>query len=188
MKTEFSRAPLHVSCSSLGRLRVAVLLNVGRHASSVDDLCLMDIKEAIPAAAPRYPAMKMPRANGERVVEGARHLAPFLGDRMRASRFLDQSVFLRELLPQDLKVAINQLTRDEAMKVARFLALVVGKAHAKQLDASTRERWRVELQRNRSKTLDTPSWLWASIVELVSRHERGYLEHCRRYAMDSATR
>jgi uncharacterized protein (DUF2252 family) len=175
-------------CSSLGRLRVAVLLDVGRDASSGNDLCLMDIKEAVQAAAPRYPAVKMPRDNGERVVAGACHLAPFLGERMRASRFLDRSVFLRELLPQDLKVEINRLTRDEAKKVARFLVRVVGKAHARQMDASTRESWRVELQRNRSKTLDAPSWLWASIVELVSRHERGYLEHCRRYAMDSATR
>lgn len=175
-------------CSSLGRLRVAVLLDVGRDSSSGDDLCLMDIKEAIQAAAPRYPAVKMPRDNGERVVEGARHLAPFLGERMRASRFLDRPVFVRELLPQDLKVEINQLTREEAMKVARFLALVVGKAHARQMDASTRASWRAELQRNRSKTLDAPTWLWTSIVELVSRHERGYLEHCRRYAMDSATR
>jgi uncharacterized protein (DUF2252 family) len=175
-------------CSSLGRLRVAVLLDVGRDSSRGDDLCLIDIKEAIQAAAPRYPAVRMPRDNGQRIVEGARHLAPFLGERMRASRFLDRSVFLRELLPQDLKVEINQLARDEAMKVARFLALVVGKAHAMQMDASTRESWRVELQCNRSKTLDAPSWLWASIVELVSRHERGYLEHCRRYAMDSATR
>ncbi|MCG5076549.1 DUF2252 domain-containing protein [Paraburkholderia tagetis] len=175
-------------CSSLGRLRVAVLLDVGRGSSSGDDLCLMDIKEAIQAAAPRYPAVRMPRDNGERIVEGARHLAPFLGERMRASRFLDRSVFLRELLPQDLKVEINQLTHDEAMKVARFLALVVGKAHARQMDGSTRESWQRELQRNRSKKLDAPTWLWTSIVELVSRHERGYLEHCRRYAMDSATR
>lgn len=121
-------------CSLLGRLRVAVLLDVGRDSSSGNDLCLMDIKEAIRAAAPRYPAVKMPRDNGER---------------MRASRFLDRSVFLRELLPQDLKVEINRRTRDEAMKVARFLALVVGRAHARQMDASTRASWRVELQRNR---------------------------------------
>ncbi|NTX26991.1 DUF2252 domain-containing protein [Burkholderia pyrrocinia] len=175
-------------CSSLGRLRVAVLLDIGHESSSGNDLCLMDVKEAIQAAAPRYPSVKMPRDNGARVVEGAHHLAPFLGDRMRASHFLGRSVFLRELLPQDLKVEINQLTRDEAMKVARFLALVVGNAHARQMDASTRENWRVELQRNRSKALDAPSWLWASIVELVSRHERGYLEHCRRYATAFATR
>ncbi|MGF6918677.1 hypothetical protein OKW28_002850 [Paraburkholderia sp. 40] len=38
--------------------------------------------------------------------------------------------------------------------------------------------------RNRSKTLDAPDWLRTSTVELVSSHEAGYLEHCRRYAME----
>ena len=44
----------------------------------------MDIKEAVQAAAPRYPRVRMPRDNAERVVEGARHLAPNLGQRMLA--------------------------------------------------------------------------------------------------------
>src|ERR1700676_2376779 len=39
-------------CSSLGRLRYAVLLGVGK-ARRPDDFCLIDIKEAIPATAPR---------------------------------------------------------------------------------------------------------------------------------------
>jgi uncharacterized protein (DUF2252 family) len=175
-------------CSSLGRLRVAVLLGIDRNGGKDTDFCLMDVKEAIQAAAPRYPEVKMPRDNGKRVVEGARHLSPFIGERMLAAHFHDRSVFLRELLPQDLKVEINRLTQPEAVKIARFLAQVIGKAHSRQMDASTREYWKRELLRNRSKTLDAPSWLWTSVVELVSRHERGYLEHCRRYAMDPAAR
>ena len=69
------------------------------------------------------------------------------------------------------------------MKAARFLATVVGKAHARQMDAATRAAWSRELGRNRSKTLDAPSWLWSSIVELVAGHEAAYLDHCRRYAL-----
>ena len=42
-----------------------------------------------------------------------------------------------------------------------------------------------ELLRNRSKSLDTPNWLWSSVVELLADHERAYLEHCRRYARES---
>jgi uncharacterized protein (DUF2252 family) len=38
-------------CSSLGRLRYAVLLGVGK-ASHHDYFCLIDIKQAIAAAAP----------------------------------------------------------------------------------------------------------------------------------------
>ncbi len=177
-------------CSSLGRLRYAVLLDIDGGVIEGDDLCLIDIKEGVKAAAPRYVDQggdkRMPRDNAERVVEGARHLSPALGDRMRSARLGDQSVIIRELLPQDLKLTLEQLTQDETMKTARFLALVVGKAHARQMDKSERRAWLSELRKSRTKTLDAPSWLWTSIVELVSSHEAGYLEHCRRYALTPA--
>ena len=170
-------------CSSLGRLRFSALVQVGKSHKDAE-LCLIDLKEAVKAAAPRHKRAVMPRDNGRRVVEGARHLAPFLGDRMLSTRFLGHSVFLRELRPQDLKLEIDQLSREEAMVAARFLAGVVGKAHARQLDAQNRRKWAAELTRNRSKELDAPQWLWDSIVELASIHEAAYLQHCRRYAAD----
>jgi uncharacterized protein (DUF2252 family) len=173
-------------CSSLGRLRYAVLLDVDGGAVEGDDLCLIDIKEGLKAAAPRYPGQDMPRDNGERIVEGARHLTPALGERMRSARLNDRSVVIRELLPQDMKLTVEQLTQEEAMKAARFLAMVVGKAHARQMDKSGRRAWLTELRRARSKSLDAPSWLWNGIVALVSSHEAGYLEHCRRYALTPA--
>ena len=125
----------------------------------------------------------MPRDNTERVVEGARHLAPNLGQRMLAARFLDRAVFLRELLPQDLQLDMEHLNRDEATSAARYLAAVVGKAHARQMDSPTKKKWKDELRLRRTKTLDAPSWLWSSIVELLMSHEGEYLEHCRKYAM-----
>jgi uncharacterized protein (DUF2252 family) len=172
-------------CSSLGRLRFAVLLAVSVEKSGDGSLCLIDVEEAAQAAAPRQGKTKTPRDNAERVVEGARHLSPYLGERMGAERLLDRSVFVRELLPQDLKLEIDRLTREEAMKAARFLASVVGKAHARQLDPPTRRRWRTEVNRNWSKRLEAPSWLWSSIVGLVATHEAAYLEHCRRYALET---
>jgi uncharacterized protein (DUF2252 family) len=173
-------------CSSLGRLRYAVLLRVRSRKGKGSDYCLMDIKEAAQAAAPRAAGVKMPSDPGERVVEGARHLSPHLGKRMRAVKLMGKSAFVRELLPQDLKIEIEQLTRDEAMKVARFLAAIVGKAHSRQMDSDTRKRWQKDLQRNRSTSLDAPTWLWTSIVELLADHERAYLEHCRKYALELA--
>ena len=174
-------------CSSLGRLRFAVLLAVSDEKSEDGSLCLIDVKEAAQAAAPRHGKIKTPRDNAERVVEGARHLSPYLGERMAAEHLLDRSVFVRELLPQDLKMEIDRLTREDAMKAARFLASVVGKAHARQLDPPTRRKWRNEVNRNWSKRLDAPSWLWSSIVGLVANHEAAYLEHCRRYALETVT-
>jgi uncharacterized protein (DUF2252 family) len=167
-------------CSSLGRLRFAIVLGVGK--KSKRSLCLMDVKEATDAAAPSYRHTSMPKCNAERVVEGARHLAPHLGERMLATRLFGRSVFLRELLPQDLKLEIDRLTCDEAMEIGRYLASIVASAHGRQMDATARRAWRKELQRNRSKSLDAPSWLWSSVVALVASHEAAYLEHCRRFS------
>jgi uncharacterized protein (DUF2252 family) len=166
-------------CSSLGLLRIAALIGIG---AKKKQLALMDIKEAVSAAAPRYARQTMPKDQGARVVEGARHLSPFLGNRMASGQVAGRSVFVRELLPQDLKVEIDHLTVADAMRAASFLAGVVGKAHARQMDAETRRKWHNELERNRSKSLDAPSWLWSSVVSLVGSHEIAYLEHCRRYA------
>jgi uncharacterized protein (DUF2252 family) len=172
-------------CSSLGRLRMAVLLNVSTGKAKHDDFCLVDIKEATAAAAPRAAQANMPRDHAKRVVEGAKHLAPALGDRMLAGRLLDRPVVIRELMPQDLKLEIDRLSREEAVNSARYLAEVVGKAHARQMDAATRREFSRSFQRRKSATLDAPSWLWASVVELASTHEAAYLEHCRRFALAS---
>ena len=169
-------------CGSLGRLRYAVLVGVADSQSGDTDFCLMDIRGAVDPAAPAHADAPKLEDNARRVVEGARHIAPILGERMRATRLGDQPVFMRELLPQDLKLEIDHLTTKQAMKAARFLATVVGFAHARQMDSPTRAAWREELGFHRSKTLDAPSWLWSSVVELLARHERSYLEHCRRYA------
>ncbi len=170
-------------CSSLGRLRYAVLLRVGKGDRKDGGLCLIDMKEAGKAAAPRYADAAMPRDNAKRVVEGARKLSPYLGQRMMPITFLGRPIVVRELLPQDLKLEMDQLTREEAVQSARFLAGVVGRAHARQLDAKSQNQWRSELNRSRSKSLNAPSWLWTSVVDLISIHERAYLEHCRQYAL-----
>ena len=95
---------------------------------------------------------------------------------------MSKSIFVRELMPQDLKIEIETLTVPDAMKAASYLASVVGKAHARQMNRTTRDAWSKELQRHRWKTLDAPSWLWSSVVSLIGSHETAYLEHCRRYA------
>jgi uncharacterized protein (DUF2252 family) len=172
-------------CSSLGRLRCAALLNVSDGKRKRDEFCLIDIKEAGPAAAPRAEDAPMPTDNGQRVVEGARHLSPALGDRMMAGKMLGRSIVLRELMPQDLKLDIDRLSREEAVSSARYLAEVVGRAHARQMDGATRKDFNASLNVRKSAKLDAPSWLWTSVVELAATHEAAYLEHCRRYALAS---
>lgn len=165
-------------CSSLGSLRYAVLLGVGG-----DDFCIIDIKQAVRALAPRYQHVSMPRDNAGRVVEGARQMSPALGERMISERFMEHGVFIRELLPQDLKLELEQMSIQEAIRMSSYLAYVVGCAHARQMDDGTRKSWRNELKLTRSKSLASPAWLWKSVVQLMASHEAGYLDHCRKYAL-----
>jgi uncharacterized protein (DUF2252 family) len=169
-------------CSSLGLKRYAVLLRVGASDDPESKFCLLDVKQAMKPAAPRHKNCVMPWDNARRVVDGAIALAPNLGERMRSAVFMGTQVFVRELLPQDLKVEIETLKPTEAMEVASYLGNVVGSAHARQMDDDQRVVWMGTLQQHWSQTIDAPSWLWQSIVELVKEHEGAYLEHCRKFA------
>jgi uncharacterized protein (DUF2252 family) len=166
-------------CSSLGRLRYAVVVRIGAKGSKRAGYALIDIKEAMAPLAPIALGAHMPSDNAARVVEGARNLSPNLGDRMLAARLGDRSVVVRELLPQDLKLDIETLPQDEALAVGHFLGSIVGKAHARQLDDASLQSWAVEMGQNRPASLDAPSWLWAMLVELSGAHESAYLDHCR---------
>ena len=94
-------------------------------------------------------------------------------------------MLIRELAPQDLKLEIENFTETEAIKTSKYLAMIVGRAHSRQLSRDARKEWQSDLQKARSKSLDAPSWLWSSIVSLLMSHEGGYLEHCRRYALNA---
>jgi len=173
-------------CSSLGKLRFAALVAIGGSRKSPDAYALIDIKEAVEAAAPPARGSDMPVDPAARVVAGARALAPNLGQRMLATRLLGQPVVLRELMPQDLKLEIEQFSRREAVQAARYLAFVVGVAHARQMTGASRRVWRRALADHRGAGIDAPSWLWESVVDLLANHEGGYLEHCRIYALGEA--
>lgn len=175
-------------CSSLGLFRAAALIEVlepQKKGESKRSRALIDVKEAIETWAPKSQRANLPTHQGERVLTGAKKLAPALGNRMGAATVLKKPVFFRELMPQDLKVELDELTNDEGKQVATYLGLVVGRAHARQLDAGARREWLKTLASQRSKKLDAPSWLWTSVVELVGLHESAYLRHCRKYALES---
>lgn len=169
-------------CSSLGKVRYAALLEVKAKGEDRKDFCLIDIKETSRPLAPAAPDADMPEDNATRVLTGARALSPYLGERMLTTRVAGRGAFVRELLPQDLKIDIESLDEAQAAAVALYLASVVGRAHASQMDTATQRRWADELRRNHTKGLDAPSWLWRSVVDLMGNHEVGYLEHCRRQA------
>lgn len=170
-------------CSSLGLWRAAALVRVGRAGSDERaSTSLIDIKEALAPLAPRSSHTSMPKHQGERVVQGARALSPSLGSRIAAASILGRPVFVRELLPQDLKFELRALGGSEAESVAHYLAGVVGQAHARQLEPQECARWVEDFRRGSAENLTAPAWLWAAVVDLVALHEGAYLEHCREHA------
>jgi uncharacterized protein (DUF2252 family) len=170
-------------CSSLGLWRCAALVQVVGHNQARGGYSLLDIKQAVATVAPVSDSRQLPEHHGERVVLGARALSPTLGARMLSGTILNRAVFVRELMPQDLKLELAMLDDIEARATARALARILGHAHARQLDDTERQKWRTELEGAATRSLDAPSWLWASVVDLIGIHERAYLEHCRRYAL-----
>ena len=171
-------------CSSLGRVRYAALIAIGKRKDR--RFRLIDVKEANKAFAPKASGAKMPSDNALRVVTGARNLSPFLGERMVPALLAGKEVVLRELRPQDLKFEFEGLTQEEAILTAGLLAAVVGKAHGRQMKRVIRTSWKNELKRSYTKRLDAPSWLWNSVVALVATHEASYLRHCRDFALSGA--
>jgi uncharacterized protein (DUF2252 family) len=173
-------------CSSLGLWRGALLVEIRSPSTDKPDsrsLCLLDVKEAVDPVAPAMKASGLADNPASRVLAGAKKIAPALGARMVATQLLGRSVFVRELLPQDLKVELDELSVQDGRGVAFYLGSVVGRAHARQLDGESRRSWQTEMQTRRSRTIDAPGWLWKAVVDLVGVHERAYLEHCRYYAL-----
>jgi uncharacterized protein (DUF2252 family) len=170
-------------CSSLGLWRCAALVEVVGHDQHGGGYSLLDIKEAVAPLAPTSAPDLMPQHQGERVVRGALSLSPSLGQRMLAGSVAGHEVFVRELMPQDLKLELEMFDDVEARATAYALARVVGIAHSRQMDNDERAAWCRQLQTTHGRWLEAPSWLWSSVVELVGVHERAYLDHCRRYAL-----
>ncbi len=169
-------------CSSLGKLRYAALVHLSGERK--DKLSLIDIKEAVASVAPALG--EVPVDHAQRVVTGARALSPNLGDRMAAATLSERPVVIRELMPEDLKLEMEQFTRQEAVTAARYLAAVVGMAHGRQMDADVRSEWSRELAGRDAHASDIASWLWDPVVSLLVRHEAAYLEHCRQQARAAA--
>ncbi|HEY0252098.1 MAG TPA: DUF2252 family protein [Kofleriaceae bacterium] len=174
-------------CSSLGLWRVAALVEFHVEGKKREtELALLDIKQAIAPSAPWAAGTDPDLAPGLRVLAGAKRLAPALGSRMLAGKLLDRSVFVRELLPQDLKVELDHIGVDDARRVAYYLGKVVGRAHRRQLDVTATRAWLAELRSHRTKNIEAPNWLWTALIQLVALHEHAYLEHCRQYALASS--
>lgn len=170
-------------CGSLGLWRCAALVEIVGQGQGKGGYSLLDIKEAVQSFAPATRPELVPEHAGARVTAGALALAPSLGKRMLWGNVAGHAVFVRELMPQDLKLELEMFNDVEARATARALARIVGIAHARQMDASQKADWCGQLEGSSTRWLEAPNWLWASVVDMVGVHERAYLDHCRRFAL-----
>jgi len=145
----------------------------------------MDLKEAVQAAAPVDDSADMPEDQAQRLWR-ARVICHPIWENGCAHSIVWPLDLFRELLPQDLKIELETLTCKQAMNFARFLANVVGKAHARQMDTDTRSKWSKELSTARPVTLMPLLGSGAGVVDLLAIHEKAYLEHCRLYALNES--
>jgi uncharacterized protein (DUF2252 family) len=160
--------------ASLGGFRAALLVSV-EGAPKGERLRLLDVKEAASSAAPALEGT--PTDDAERSLQGARALAPRYGARKRAVSVQTHRCLVRELMPQEKKVEIDRLARDELASVAFGLGRVVGKAHARQLSARDAKSWRADVTAKREDDRP-PRWLSRALAALVGAHEAAYLAHC----------
>ncbi len=175
-------------CSSLGLWRVAVLVRVGGHVKGKrgGTLALVDVKQGRKPLAPRGRGATLPSHDGERVVAGARALSPYLGTRMIAATVMKKPVFVRELLPQDIKFELDAMADADVDDVSTCLGSVIAIAHAQQLTSAQCAEWLEAFRREHAPRSTAPAWLWAAVVDLVALHEGAYLEHCRGHAATTA--
>jgi uncharacterized protein (DUF2252 family) len=87
---------------------------------------LMDLKEAVKTTAPHTAHAKMPSDHAQRVDEGARHLSPYLGGRMRSAGLDSNQCSSGSLCPRTAR-SKSKSSRPRR-RYAGFLAAVVGKA------------------------------------------------------------
>jgi uncharacterized protein (DUF2252 family) len=137
-------------CSSLGRLRYALLVQVGHRRNA--GLYLIDAKEAVKSAAPGVADKSMPKDNSLRVIAGAKALAPISATgwlRAALARLVWCCGNLRRMILKRSKPAAFK----EAASLAAYLGDVVGLAHGRQMDKQTCTAWRNELAIIRKRLL-----------------------------------
>ena len=142
-------------CSSLGKLRYAALIHVS--GDRKDKVSLIDVKEAVATAAPSASDADVPADHGERVVAGALACSPNSRERMAFGTLAGCPVIVRELMPEDLKLKMEQSTRREAATAAQYLASVVGKARGRQMSVEERKAWKADLQKRHTSDLAAPA-------------------------------
>lgn len=150
---------------SLGALRIAVLT---RGKGDIDNRWIFDMKsEGAPSASELVPAIPGPPA--ERVLRATLACLEH-PPRLAGTTELDgRSLFVRRLLPQEDKLDLLHLRREELPELARYLGARLGTAHRRGATVLPQARWSAPEQAR----------LTDQAIVLGGIHEAAYLAFCK---------
>lgn len=150
---------------SLGTLRVAVL---ARGKGGIEGGWLFDMKEESAAAA--TPVCAAGEADGAtRVLAGMRACLEWPPRMLGKTSLQGTSMLVRRLAPQEDKLDLTRMTKEELSGVAAFLGALLGRAH-----------------RRGATSAGTTPWSAAELDAMIDRavtvagvHEAAYLAYCK---------
>jgi len=150
---------------SLGSLRIAVLT---QGKGDLDNRWIFDMKsEGAPSASELAPAIPGPPA--ERVLKATLACLEH-PPRLAGTTILgDQSLFVRRLLPQEDKLDLTHLRREELPDLARYLGARIGFAHRRGATSLPQSRW----------TPAEQAQLTDHAIVVAGLHEAAYLALCK---------
>ena len=150
---------------SLGGLRIAVL-TLGK--GELDSRWIFDMKvEGIPSA--QALAAKIPGPPAQRVLQATLACLEHPPRLAGVSEINGQSLFVRRLLPQEDKLDLSHLRREELPDLARYLGARLGLAHRRGATKPPGARW----------TPAEQAQLTDRAIVVASLHEGAYLALCK---------
>jgi uncharacterized protein (DUF2252 family) len=150
---------------SLGSLRIGVLT---QGKGDLDSRWIFDMKsEAAPSAAELVPEIPGPAA--ERVLKATLACLEHAPRLAGTTTLGDASLFVRRLLPQEDKLDLTHLRREELPDLAGYLGARLGLAHRRGATALPPSRWTPQEQAE----------LTDHAIVIAGLHEAAYLALCR---------
>jgi uncharacterized protein (DUF2252 family) len=151
---------------SLGCLRVALLV---RGKGGRDGAWVFDMKsQGTPSAAC---VVRPPRLEpAERVLAGIEACLARPPRMSGATTLKGESMFVRRLMPQEDKLALDKLASEDLEPLARHLGALLGAGHRRGATRKPRRAWNA----------DDRAGLLARAIALAGMHESMYLAYCDR--------
>jgi uncharacterized protein (DUF2252 family) len=152
---------------SLGMLRIAVLT---RGKGELDSRWIFDMKaQGTPSAQRLLGGAPEPEPPAQRVLRATRACLVRPPRMLGSTELADSSLFVRRLLPQEDKLDLTRLQREELPELARYLGALLGSAHRHGATQTPPAIW----------TAAEQAQLTEQAIVIAGLHEAAYLALCK---------